>query len=75
QSSVPAGSMSSTTNSAVAGDTSATSSTGTASDSSVPNSGQSMDQSTTNTQPRPSEDKGAAGKNANPTDATDQPAQ
>ncbi len=73
QNSVPAGSMSSTTNSAVAGDNSATMNSP-STDSTVPNTGQGMDQSTANTQPQPSEDKGAAGKTPNPTDATDQPA-
>lgn len=71
QNSVPAGSMSSTTNSAVAGDSQTTTSSP-ATDSTVPSSGQSMTQSTT--QPQPSDDKGAAGKNPNPTDATDTPA-
>ena len=76
QNSVPAGSMSSTTNSAVAGDSTQASPPPAGqptTDSTVPATGPTMDQSTT--QPKPSEDKGATGKNANPTDAADQPAQ
>lgn len=72
KSSVPAGSMSSTTNSAVAGDNSQAPAGSTpTTDSTVPNSGQNLDQATP--QPEPSKDKGATGKNPNPTDATDTP--
>ncbi len=73
QNSVPAGSMSSTTNSAVAGEASPPPAGQPTTDSTVPDQGQSVSPSATNTQPKPSEDKGATGKNANPTDATDTP--